>query len=222
MIGVESSEPNTPPLEMVKVPPCISSMVSVPSLARLPKSAIVFSISAKLSAWASRMTGTTRPLRRRDRDRDVEIVVIDDLLALDRGVDRGDVARGERRRLHEEAHEAEADAVLLLEQILVAGARLHHRRHVDVVEGGEHRGGVLRLLEAAGDGLAQARHPHPFLAALAGAGAGQAPARGGAAAAPAAGGGGPAPAFCALAAARTSSLVRRPSLPVPLIFDGSR
>ena len=62
MIGVDISEPNTPPLEMVKVPPVMSSMVSVPSLARLPKSAIVFSISAKLKRSALRTTGTTRPL----------------------------------------------------------------------------------------------------------------------------------------------------------------
>jgi hypothetical protein len=47
---------------MVKVPPCISSILSVPSLARRPKSAMVFSISAKLSLSALRMTGTTSPL----------------------------------------------------------------------------------------------------------------------------------------------------------------
>ena len=43
------------------MPPSMSAMVSEPSLARLPKSAMVFSTSAKLSACASRMTGTTRP-----------------------------------------------------------------------------------------------------------------------------------------------------------------
>ena len=169
-------------------------------------------------------------VRRRDRDRDVDIVVIDDLLALDRGVDRGHVLRGKRGRLHEEAHEAEADAVLLLEQILVAGARRHHRGHVDVVERRQHRGGVLRFLEALGDGLAQARHADALLAPFPG------------------GGRGPGLGLrvsrlrsrrcfrlrrlgpglrrgtlpCPSAAARTSSLVRRPSLPVPLIFDGSR
>ena len=62
MIGVESNEPNTPPFEIVKVPPRISSIESVPSLAFLPKSAMVFSISAKLIASAERMTGTTSPL----------------------------------------------------------------------------------------------------------------------------------------------------------------
>src|SRR3546814_3609606 len=61
MIGVDSSEPNTPPLEMVKVPPFISSILSVPSFARLPKSAMVFSTWAKDSLSASRITGTTNP-----------------------------------------------------------------------------------------------------------------------------------------------------------------
>ena len=61
MIGVLIRLPNTPPLEMVKVPPLMSSMVSVPSRARAPKSAMSFSIRAKLLAWASRTTGTTRP-----------------------------------------------------------------------------------------------------------------------------------------------------------------
>ena len=122
----------------------------LPSLARLPKSAIVFSMSAKLSVSASRITGTTRPLRRADRDRDVDIVAIDDLVAVDRGVDRGHVAQRQHRGLGEEAHEAEADAVLLLEQVLVAVARAAiTARHVDIVERGQHRGGVLRFLEAA-------------------------------------------------------------------------
>jgi hypothetical protein len=55
--------------------------------------------------------------------------------------------------------------------------------HVDLVIGGQHGGGVLRVFEAAGDGLAQAGHLHPFFAGrviggngrtgrLAGAGAG--------------------------------------------------
>lgn len=33
MMGVPNSDPNTPPLEMVNVPPSISSMARVPSLA---------------------------------------------------------------------------------------------------------------------------------------------------------------------------------------------
>ena len=62
MIGVDISEPKTPPFEMVKVPPVMSSIVSVPSLARLPKSPIVFSMPAKDRLSALRITGTTSPL----------------------------------------------------------------------------------------------------------------------------------------------------------------
>src|SRR5947199_3859482 len=61
MIGVDSIEPNTPPLEIENVPPVSSSSASFPSCARLPKSAIFFSISAKLMRSASRRIGTTRP-----------------------------------------------------------------------------------------------------------------------------------------------------------------
>ena len=106
-------------------------------------------------------------LGRGNGDRDVEIVVVDDLVAFDLRIDRRNVLRRERDGLHEEAHEAEADAVLLLEQILVFAARLDDRRHVDVVERRQQRGGVLRFLEAVGDRLAQARHLHALFVAFA-------------------------------------------------------
>ena len=60
-MGVDNSEPNTPPLDTVKVPPVNSSMVSLPSRARTPKSRICASTSAMLMKSASRSTGTTRP-----------------------------------------------------------------------------------------------------------------------------------------------------------------
>ena len=61
MIGVDSIEPNTPPLEIENVPPVSSSRPSLPSPARLPKSAIFFSMSANVIWSASRRIGTTRP-----------------------------------------------------------------------------------------------------------------------------------------------------------------
>ena len=61
MIGVESIEPNTPPFEIENVPPVSSSIASFPSCARLPKSPIFFSTSAKLIWSTSRSTGTTNP-----------------------------------------------------------------------------------------------------------------------------------------------------------------
>ena len=50
--------------------------------------------------------------------------------------------------------------MLLLEDVLVAGAQGHHFAHVDLVEGRQHGGGVLGVLEAARDGLAQLGHAH--------------------------------------------------------------
>jgi len=74
------------------------------------------------------------------------------------------------RRLDEERHEAELHAVLLLEAVLVAVAQLHHRRHVEFVEGGEDGRCLLRLNQAFGDAGAQAGHRYALLGAVAGQG----------------------------------------------------
>ena len=60
-MGVLSMLPNTPPFVMVKVPPVISSMVSLPSRAFTASSLILASISARLMRSALRITGTMRP-----------------------------------------------------------------------------------------------------------------------------------------------------------------
>ena len=60
-IGVDNNEPNTPPFVIVNVPPCISSIVSLPARALPAYSAILFSISAMVILSASRRTGTTNP-----------------------------------------------------------------------------------------------------------------------------------------------------------------
>ena len=86
--------------------------------------------------------------------------------AVDRRVDRRKLLQRVHRRLDEEAHEAELDAVLLLEALLVAVAQIDHRLHVDFVERGQDRGGRLRLHEALGDALAQPRHRHALLGPL--------------------------------------------------------
>jgi hypothetical protein len=64
------------------------------------------------------------------------------------------------RRLDEEAHEAELDAVLLLEPVFVPVAQIDHRLHVDFVERRQDRGGRLRLHETLGHALAQPGHRH--------------------------------------------------------------
>jgi hypothetical protein len=99
-----------------------------------------------------------------DGDADVVVVLVDEVGAVDLGVDRRNFLQRLHAGLHEEAHEAELHAVLLLEHVLVLLAQRHHRAHVDLVEGREHGGGVLRVLEAARDGLAQPRHAHALFA----------------------------------------------------------
>eukprot|EP00213_Chloropicon_mariensis_P000953 CAMPEP_0197479770 /NCGR_PEP_ID=MMETSP1309-20131121/36318_1 /TAXON_ID=464262 /ORGANISM="Genus nov. species nov., Strain RCC998" /LENGTH=90 /DNA_ID=CAMNT_0043021531 /DNA_START=23 /DNA_END=295 /DNA_ORIENTATION=- len=61
IIGVLSRLPNTPPFVMENVPPAMSSMLIVPSLAFWPSMEIVFSMPANESLSASLITGTTRP-----------------------------------------------------------------------------------------------------------------------------------------------------------------
>src|SRR5690554_7095930 len=62
IIGVDIIEPNIPPLVSVKVPPVISSIVNLPSLALTANLTTSFSIWSKLKLSAFRITGTTKPL----------------------------------------------------------------------------------------------------------------------------------------------------------------
>ena len=100
-----------------------------------------------------------------DGDADVVVVLEHHLVALDLGVDAREGLQRADTGFGEERHEAEADAVPLLEIVAAALAQLHHRAHIDLVEGRQHRGGVLRLDQPRGDRLAAARHAHALLAA---------------------------------------------------------
>ena len=61
-----------------------------------------------------------------DGDADVVVVLEDDLVALDLGVELRERLERADRRLDEERRDAEADAVLLLERLLAALAQRHH------------------------------------------------------------------------------------------------
>ena len=91
-------------------------------------------------------------------------VLVDDVGAVDLGVDLGDFVQGVHASLGEEGHKAQFHAVLFQKQVFVFVAQRHHLGHVDLVIGGQHRGGVLAVFQAARDGLAQAGHFHPFFA----------------------------------------------------------
>ena len=100
--------------------------------------------------------------RRADGHAHMNEVLVDHVAAVDLGIDLGHFLQRVAAGLHEEGHEAQLDLVLLLEGVLVFVAQVHDALHVHLVIGGQHRGGVLRVLEAAGDGGAQPRHLHPL------------------------------------------------------------
>ena len=88
---------------------------------------------------------------RAHRHADVLVVVVDGVVALDVGVDRGKALQGLHRGFGEKGHETQAHAVGFFELILVAFAQRHHRLHVHLVEGGQYRGRLLGLDQALGD-----------------------------------------------------------------------
>ena len=61
MMGTLKKEPNTPPLEIVKVPPFISSNSNWLFFALVAKSIIDFSTSKNDLFWTSLIIGTTNP-----------------------------------------------------------------------------------------------------------------------------------------------------------------
>ena len=153
-IGVLSSEPKTPPLVMVNVPPVRSSSVSVPLPARAAKSRMACSISANDIVVGVANDRHDQTAFGADRHADVVIVLVDDLVALDFGVELRKQPQRRDARLDEERGDAEADAVLLLEDLLAPLAQRHERGHVDLVERRQHRRGALRLDQPSGDGCA--------------------------------------------------------------------
>ena len=60
-MGVDSREPNTPPLDTVNVPPVMSSIDSLPSRALAAYPPIALSMSARPRYSVLRTTGTTSP-----------------------------------------------------------------------------------------------------------------------------------------------------------------
>ena len=98
---------------------------------------------------------------------DVVEAMVDDVVAVDGRVDRGKPLQRLHRRPYEKAHEAELGAIVPIpELVAVTAAHRHHRPHVHLVEGGEHRGGLLRFHQTFGDAGSQACHGdpafHPF------------------------------------------------------------
>jgi hypothetical protein len=70
----------------------------------------------------------------------------------------GDSLEREDGRVGKRGHESEFHVVVLQDFVLVLGAHLRQRRHVDLVEGRRRCCGVLRLFQAPGDAQVNAVH----------------------------------------------------------------
>ena len=105
--------------------------------------------------------------RGRNRHADVKVVVVNHVIAVDRGVHFRVAFQRFNHRLHVEGHKAQTDTVTFFKRVTVLLTQVHDWLHVHFVEGGQHRGGVFRFQQTLGHTLTQASHRHAFFAACA-------------------------------------------------------
>ena len=99
MIAIVSTDPAEPLLEIVNVPPLISSGLSFFVFARPARSLISRAMARRRLVSASRMTGTIRPVVVEvDGDAEVDEVVHDELVLADAGVEVRELGEGVDRR----------------------------------------------------------------------------------------------------------------------------
>ena len=138
MIGMPNSAPKTPGLVIVNVPPATSSGLSCFARARFARSAIgAAQARRRFFSSAFLIDRHDQPPVERDRDADVDVLVIDDVVAVDRGVDDRHGAQRVDRRLDDERHVGELGAGALELRLLrladlrdAAEVHLEHRVHV--------------------------------------------------------------------------------------------
>ena len=99
-----------------------------------------------------------QPARRTHGNAHMNIVLVDNIGAVNLGIDFGHFHQCVAAGFYEERHEAHLDAVLLFELVLVFVTQLHDAAHIRLIIGGKHGSGILRFLQATGDRLAQASH----------------------------------------------------------------
>ncbi len=105
--------------------------------------------------------------RGRNGHADVEVVVINHIIAIDGGVHFREAFQGFNNGFHVEGHKAQTDTVTFFKRVTVLLTQVHDWLHVHFVEGGQHRGGVFRFQQTLGHTLTQASHRHAFFAASA-------------------------------------------------------
>ncbi len=162
--GVEYVPPTEPRLLIVNVPPRRISRSNLPSRTVVANSSNSAAICEMLLRSASRITGTIEPAIRVDRDADVDVFLVDDVILfhVHRSVEhrvplerRGNSLDQKRQR-----RELDATVAIILHALLTHVFQLGDVGIIEIRELGD---GGVRLDHVAGDGLPHSRHlfdPH--------------------------------------------------------------
>ena len=114
MIGSPNCAPKLPGLVMVNVPPCTSSGLSFLARARSATSAMARDRPRMLSSSARLTTGTISPFSSATAMPRLIVTLVDDVVAVDRGVDDRMPPQAVDRHLGDERRVGELDAALLV------------------------------------------------------------------------------------------------------------
>ena len=90
----------------------------------------------------------------RDGDAGIDVLVVADVVAFERGVDDGKLLQRDDGGADEERHEGEARAVALLESVFQFVAKIDDARHIDFEHAVDVSAGAARLDHALRDDLA--------------------------------------------------------------------
>ena len=84
-------------------------------------------------------------------DPDIEVMILNEIIAIEATIDGGASLECAHRGLDEERHKAELHSVLFDKAVLLSGPQIHHCAHVALIKGGENRRGVLRHHQLLGN-----------------------------------------------------------------------
>ncbi len=158
MMGVPNSPPKTPALVRVKVEPVVSSgmqLFGAGTESEVGESAGKIDEGALLGLADD---GHDEAPLEGDGDAEMNVLVVLDGRADERGVDDGEAAQGFNRGCGDEGHVSEVEAVALLEGGFLALAEADNAGHVHFVDGVDVRAGADALDHALGDDGAHFGH----------------------------------------------------------------
>ncbi len=95
-----------------------------------------------------------QPLFSTDSNPDMVVVIREDIVAVDAGVDFGEGFKGLHAGFHKKRHQPQLDAMTLLKTLLMLFAQGHNPAHIGFVEGGQHGGLLPGRQQPLGDALA--------------------------------------------------------------------